>query len=328
MAMSVKRFKFGSDEQEWNDFLLHAKNQTFLFNRGFMDYHKDRFDDFSLMIYNEKENLIACFPANIKDEKTIISHGGLTYGGFILDRELKLRTALSVYSEILKYYHKLGFDSIVLRNIPKFYNSLPSDEIEYALFLSGAKLIRRDTAITIHQNDRLRLQTRRKRSIKKASKLDVNVIQENDIANFYLEILKPNLKKRFGVSPVHSLDELKLLINRFPSNILQYSAYLDGKIMAGATMFITERVAHAQYISASEEGRNNGSLDLLFNEMIENQFKDKTFFDFGICNEHSGLKLNFGLLDWKEGFGGRTISHDFYEINTESYKKVDKVNEY
>ena len=65
----VKKFEFDSDEKEWNTFLNHAKNTTFLFNRNFMDYHKERFIDHSLLIYNDIEKLIACFPANVSDTR-------------------------------------------------------------------------------------------------------------------------------------------------------------------------------------------------------------------------------------------------------------------
>ena len=42
---------------EWNAFVAESKNGTFLFNRGYMDYHADRFVDHSLMFYV----VIACW---------------------------------------------------------------------------------------------------------------------------------------------------------------------------------------------------------------------------------------------------------------------------
>ena len=44
-----------SHKNEWNAFALDSNQQTFLFLRDFMDYHSDRFQDFSLMIYEEDE---------------------------------------------------------------------------------------------------------------------------------------------------------------------------------------------------------------------------------------------------------------------------------
>lgn len=39
------------------------------------------------------------------------------------------------------------------------------------------------------------------------------------------------------------------------------------------------------------------------------------YFDFGISNENNGRFLNRGLIAQKEGFGARTIVHDFYELS-------------
>ena len=43
-----------------------------------MEYHSDRFQDFSLIIYNDKGNIMALLPASI-DGDTVMSHGGLTF---------------------------------------------------------------------------------------------------------------------------------------------------------------------------------------------------------------------------------------------------------
>ena len=44
-----------TDFEAWNKLVSESKNGTFLFDRNFMDYHKHKFQDFSLMIYNEKK---------------------------------------------------------------------------------------------------------------------------------------------------------------------------------------------------------------------------------------------------------------------------------
>jgi hypothetical protein len=131
--------------------------------------------------------------------------------------------------------------------------------------------------------------------------------------------------KKHKLQPVHSLDEIKLLASRFPNNIKQYNIYVNNIIMAGCTMFINQNVAHAQYISGTDEGRSNGCLDFLFNYLITDAFREHTYFDFGNCNEESGTKINYGLIDWKEGFGGRAISHDFYKVKTENFSLIDEI---
>jgi len=69
-----------------------------------MDYHKDRFDDYSLMVYKNGK-LIALLPANIKDN-IIYSHQGLSYGGIVYLKEVKFKDSLEVFESILKYLKK------------------------------------------------------------------------------------------------------------------------------------------------------------------------------------------------------------------------------
>jgi len=321
--IEVKKYT-DNDRSRWNDFLQSSKNSSFLFNRDFMEYHKDRFQDHSLIV-EEDGKILAMLPANKGTDRSIVSHGGLTYGGFIFAKETKLTEALHYIAEALKFLEAVEIKTVVYKSIPRFYNSVGSDEIDYALFLLKAELIRRDTAFAINQSDKLSLQVRRLRSIKKAIKENVEVREEKDFSLFWNEILTPNLLSRFDRKPVHSLEEISLLASRFPTNIRQFNAYHNGMIMAGATIFETPLVAHAQYISASEEGRKNGAIDHLFNELIETHFKHKNYFDFGIANENEGRKINMGLLDWKEGFGGRTFCHDFHQINTSHYTELFNV---
>lgn len=314
-------------EAAWNDFVANAKNATFFFDRGYLDYHAERFEDYSLLVLNENNQILAVLPANKVSDRILVSHSGLTFGGFLVSRNEKLINVLLYFKTVLQCLQEKGVSEMHYKEIPSFYNEVPADEVQYALFLLDANLYRRDTAITIRQNQPLPFQQRRVRAIKGAKKIGVEIKEVDSFDEFWTEVLTPNLLKRFGVRPVHALDEICLLHSRFPANIRQFNAYFNGQIMAGTTIFETSQVAHAQYISASDEGRNNGSLDYLFAELIQNVFSEKEYFDFGICNENNGLKLNKGLLEWKEGFGGRSYSHNFYQVQTSNYAKLDQLLE-
>ena len=54
-----------------------------------MEYHKDRFDDYSLMIFNVNNKLVAILPAH-KVDSVLYSHQGLTYGGLVLSSKVIL----------------------------------------------------------------------------------------------------------------------------------------------------------------------------------------------------------------------------------------------
>ncbi len=316
--------KYTEDLKEgWNFFLNVSKNPSFLFDRNFMDYHSDRYKDYSLLAFIDT-NLVAILPANF-DSGKLISHQGLSYGGLIFKNELRLSEIAEIVKAVLFYLNTNGIDSWILKLIPRMYNLRPSDELDWVLFKLSAKLYRRDTALVIDNNaEPINYQERRKRSIKKALKLDINIKAGNsEFDPFWDQILVPNLLSKHGVKPVHSIEEIKLLASRFPENIKQYNIYLKTKIVAGCTIFLNKNVAHAQYISGSNEGRDSGCLDYLFDHLIKNEFSSYRYFDFGICNEQDGQFINKGLLDWKEGFGARTIIHEFYEIDTNRFELLD-----
>lgn len=305
--------------EKWNDFLEHSKNGSFLFKRNFMEYHADRFEDYSLLVINDQK-IIAVLPANIKGS-ILYSHQGLTYGGFIIGVDIKMPIVLEAFKGVLHFLHEQRIDKLIFKNIPYIYHTYPADEVEWALTCVKANLYRRDSTLTIQNKATLPYQERRIRSIKKAQKLSpiIKVSETNGFDKFWQEVLEPNMLKKHNLKPVHSLAEIKLLASRFPDNIKQYNVYIGEQIMAGCTMFLNKTVAHAQYISGTDEGRSNGCLDYLFNHLIKEEYNSYPYFDFGNSNEEAGTKINFGLMDWKEGFGGRAISHDFYEIETANY---------
>lgn len=94
--MQVLKYKF-EKKQEWDSFVTNAKNSHFMFYRDYMEYHSDRFEDSSLMFYDDKNKLLAIFPANIKGN-VLYSHQGLTFGGFIIDKDMKQKSYLIVLS--------------------------------------------------------------------------------------------------------------------------------------------------------------------------------------------------------------------------------------
>ncbi len=287
-----------------------------------MEYHSNRFEDNSLLIFNDKK-LIALLPAN-KDNNVLYSHQGLSYGGLVINEAITFEDTFNVFKTILKYCNDNAIESINLKPIPKIYCTQPSDEIDYLLFKVNAKLYRRDLSIVIDNSNRLTINSsNRKRGIKKAIKHNLKVLEVNKFDAFWNEILIPNLQEKHKTKPVHSLQEITNLKQKFPNNIRQFNAYKDDKIVAGVTIFETEKVAHAQYISANEDKQELGSLDIIFNTLIEDVFKDKAYFDFGISNENKGQQINKGLMSWKESFGGRSIVHDFYTIETKNYKLLE-----
>ena len=311
------------DFKTWNDFIVHAKNATFLFHRDFMEYHKDRFEDYSLMIF-EEEKLVAVLPAN-KSGKTLYSHQGLTYGGLVYNEKIKLASVIEIFKTILSFLNRNNIRKLQLKLIPSIYNQKPSEELNYALFLLESRLIRRDTLAVIDLSNSYSLSKIRKRGVKNGINNRLIIKEVNDFTDFWNEILIPNLAQKHQAKPVHSLEEITRLKALFPEKIRQFNVYENEVIVAGTTIFESSMVAHSQYISGKEDKNELGGLDLLFYQLISEVFKNKRYFDFGISNENQGRNLNDGLSYWKESFGANIIVQDFYEVETSNYNVLDTV---
>ena len=288
-----------------------------------MDYHKNRFEDASLLVF-KKNKLLALFPANhIKD--IVYSHQGLTYGGLLTSEMVKLIDVIECFKVILHFYETIGYSAVEIKLLPSIYSIEPNDEMQYMLFILKANLIRRDTLSSINLKHRFKISKDRVDGRKRALNHNLEIKEVDDLSQFWNQVLIPNLKNKHNTQPVHSLEEITHLKKKFPNNIRQFNVYRSGNIVAGTTIFETKFVAHSQYISGSEKKNELGSLDFLHLHLIENVFSDKRYFDFGTSNEHKGKHINKGLMFWKERFGARTIIQDFYSINLENTNNLDTI---
>src|SRR5947209_2693326 len=114
-------------KQLWDDFVDQANNATFLFRRDYMDYHRDRFSDYSLMIFRGSD-LLALLPANLDAQRTLISHEGLTYGGLVTGSNARLSDILASFHGILLYLEQQEIRRVQYKRIPSLYCSRADDE--------------------------------------------------------------------------------------------------------------------------------------------------------------------------------------------------------
>lgn len=308
--MEIRRYR-REDKELWNSFVSKARNATFLFDRNYMDYHADRFDDNSFMFYH-KGKLKAVLPANVAGD-TLYSHQGLTYGGLLLDKKATVEDVLECFDSLNSWLRENGISKVVYKALPWIYQQYPSEEDLYALtWKCKAQLISRNIASTIVVDNKLRFAESRKSGIRKALSLNIEVGESNDVDGFW-HVLEDNLGNRYNAKPVHTACEMKLLMSRFPNNIKLYVAKMNGEIVGGTLIYVTPQVVHTQYISASVEGKKHGALDLLFDYIINKVYANCRYFDFGKSTEQGGAYLNEPLIFQKEGFGGRGVCYDWYQ---------------
>ena len=303
---------------EWNQFVAESKNGVFLFDRRYMDYHSDRFCDHSLMFYLDGR-LLAVLPAHQSGD-TLCSHNGLTYGGLVMSNRLTVVQTMHLFREMNEYLRSQGIRHVSYKAIPWIYHRLSAEEDLYALYHEcHARIVARDFATNIYLSTGLRWERVRRRGVVRARNAGVVVERSNHYEAFW-QVLADNLMNKYGVKPVHSLQEIELLHGRFPQNIQLYQAVREGKVLGGVVLYISSQVVHAQYSSASPEGKKLGVIDLLYDQIFKD-YRDYPYFDFGRSTEHpDGSGLNENLVFQKEGYGGRGLCYDIYEWDVKSDK--------
>lgn len=301
---------------EWDAFVRLSRCATFLFERGFMDYHSDRFRDFSLVV-RKHGRIMALLPANTDGDR-VYSHQGLTYGGWILPaRHFDADDMLQIMRLTVELYRKAGIKELIYKPLPYIYASMPSQEDLYALWRMNAEIVQRDLSVTINLKHNPGFNSQQKRNLKRALQAGAGVrqLKDDEVGVFYA-MLCENLSTRHDASPVHTLDELRLLMGRFPDKMRLVGAFdAGGRLGAATLLFDCAPAVHAQYICSSEEGRAFGLPAMLFECVIaESASMGYDFFDFGICNEDSGRYLNSGLARQKYGLGGSAVAYDRYRL--------------
>jgi hypothetical protein len=296
---------------EWNTFVEHSKNGTFLFLRGYMDYHSDRFADHSLMFYLQGR-LYALMPANEEGE-VFCTHRGLTYGGLVMDSKTTAAATVELFRELNDYLRTQGFRHVLYKCIPWMYHQMAAEEDLYAMVRTcNVRLQERDLGTVITQRNTIRWERVRRRALKRAVETGITVEVSNDFEGFW-DVLCDNLARTYNSKPVHTLSEIELLHSRFPENIVLYVARKDGEILAGIVVYVSAQVVRAQYSSASPLGKQLGAIDIIYDRIINNDYRHLPYFEFGTSALGNTNIINETLVFQKEGFGGRGICFDRYE---------------
>lgn len=295
----------------WDTLVSQSRSPLFFFKRDYMEYHADRFEDASLIAYDQGA-AVAIFPAT-RNGRSVSSHGGLTFGGIVTRLGVRISMVRELVDELLKQYAKDGVGHLLYKAIPYIFSVEPSQEDIYALHWRAATIVRRDISSVILLKRRGKVSKGRRAQVAVAKRTGVNVVRSSDWEGFHA-ILSDALR-RHGANPVHSSAELELLARRFPDNIFLLLSLHGGEAIAGAVIFDFGRVMHTQYLASSDVGRDVGALDLVIETAIDMAAATgHDYFSFGISSEEGGSRLNTGLIAQKEGFGARGMVVDSYNV--------------
>ena len=266
------------------------------------------------MFYDERDRLVGVMPATLHNGDTLVSHGGLTYGGVISNEDMKTATMVNLFDAMIEYLREAGFNKLIYKAIPHIFHRIPAEEDLYALFVHNASLFRRDASSAVYLADRMKFAKGKREGVKKAQRANLEVRASNDFAAFF-NIGLQVMRDRHNLAPVHTCDEMNLLAGRFPDNIRLHASFAGERMLAGALTYVFPRSVHVQYMYNSDEGLEHGALDIVLDHLINNLYTGFSYFSFGVSTEEGGRYLNQGLIHQKEMFGARSIVHDFYELS-------------
>lgn len=297
--------------QIWDEMIAHSRNGVFLFFRDYMEYHSDRFQDASLLFFDE-HSLLAVLPANRNGDQ-LVSHGGLTFGGVISRHSLGASAMLELFDTLREWLRAQGVRSLLYKPVPHIYHRMPAEEDLYALFRSGARLVRRDLSSTLDMVSRPPMQHGRQSQLKRGKR--TFVVRESRDFGAFMDLVSSGLTAKYNVAPTHTKEEIELLAARFPQNIRLHGAYRGEHLCAGVLVYENTNVAHVQYIAGEDDAKREGALECIFDDLLERRYATIRYFDWGISTEQAGRWLNLGLVQNKESYGARGVVYDLYELD-------------
>lgn len=312
MTWQVEPYRPG-DAPAWDAFVDASRNGTFLFRRAYMDYHAERFVDASCVV-RRNGRIAALLPANIVGDR-IVCHGGLSYGALLVDARSGQREVQSIFEHLRDRFAAQGLRHWRYKTVPPHFHRLPAEDDRYALYRLGARWWRSEVLSVIAPGTAPRRAAGRRHALRRAAGTAGVELRHDPCWDHFWPLQAEVLAQRHGLVPVHSLAEIRLLAQRFPDRIRLVTCWLDGRIAAGGVLFQTDRVLRTQYLAAGDAARRLGLLDLVVDHAIEVAREAGLWFDFGISTVDDGLRLNDGLLAWKESFGAHTLVHDGFELD-------------
>lgn len=315
---SLKVLRYSAKHKNvWDDFVSKAELHSILFYRDYMEYHSDRFTDYSLMVY-EDQKLIAIMPANIDDNGDVHSHQGLSYGGVLNKSTLLFVDQLELYRKIIEFLSNQNIKNLYVKHVPSCFTFNRDTNIIFS-WLESHKY-RTDIYSFIPKRSYDKPNKHRLRHIKKAMKKNFDVRRISDFSIFWDKLLIPNLYDRYNAKPVHKASEIQILADFFPKNILCYGLYEKEDLRAGVVLYKHNKIVHTQYI-AGDQNRKDGGLDYFINHLIL-KYNEQYIFSFGSSSENNGNQINSGLLYWKESFFSSNGIQEFYKIKTKNHFKL------
>ena len=306
--MKIVKYKNNEHLEIWDKYVQKSNNGTIFHLRRFLNYHQERnFEDCSLMFYDK--NIIQGVFSGAIVNNCLYSHPGASFGGFVYN-DLSFDSSKKMVELLIQYAYKNKLTEIIIIPPPFIYYQLYNEAMEYCLHYKGFNIEEYyiSSFVDLRKNIENQIHSRKKRYIRKTEN-NIMIKESKNLENFY-PILLDN-KSRHNTKPTHTLNELKILMDKFPNDIVLLLSYHENQIIGGALNFIT-----------------NQNSCILFYNMIDYNYKDLqpaslqiykslewakqnglSFLDIGVSQLYEGNKIipHDSLINFKEQFGAKAM---------------------
>jgi hypothetical protein len=299
-------------KESWDSFVAQAKNGSFLFMRNYMEYHRDRFDDHSLLFVS-KAGVIACLPAHRIDD-VLCSHRGLTFGGLVMHERIQLSQVMTIFDSLLDHMKSNGIRTLYYRHMPHPYHRLPAEEDIFVLSGLGAKTVETKATCVVPAGIPVRYSQGIRRAVKRFATAGLTLRRSFDFAAFIAHC-ETYLWRRRGARPVHTGAELEHLAALFPDNILLYVVERNSNFEGGLVVYRNAVCAKAQYVAQTTFGQEAQIMPAIYHHVSTKVLPTGTMFDLGPSNDPATGLLDESLHWYKESFGARTILLSSYQLS-------------
>lgn len=312
------------DEAAWEEFLEGSNNGTLFHSLRFLSYHGPGKVEQHPLILRDSGRMLALLPGGLVDgEEGLVfaSPWGGSFGGWVLRGGESYDEMELLVDALLEWCRSRGVRRIDLALPPTFYLREPDQLAEFVILAKGFRRVGHEATDVIPLASGLdgvrgRWEASARKAVRKADSAGVIVRESRDVESFY-PILLEN-RRRHGVRPTHSLEEVQRLFDLVPERLKLFTAEGEGRAIGGTLLFVCNaRVFMNFYLCHEHEARVLRPADALMAVATRAAIEaGAQYFDLGTSS--MGGIPNLGLMRFKEKFGARPFLRQKHRLELES----------
>jgi hypothetical protein len=326
MAFSIS---IATDKQllNWDSFVEHSANGTLFHTRRFLCYHGDRFRNSErYLIIKKGDDVVGQIALSIQIENNVTTANspyGASYGGVVLRRVMSYGDATKIVVNLIDWLQQNNIDQFKLTFPLDIFANDSHDTFKFVFLENGFRSVNRDicSVIKLKEDIEYLLSGKTRNVIKTAIKRGVKIMLDTPLEKFWK--LVEMTYNRHGKNPTHTQDELRRLMQLFPSKIRTHTAEFEGASIAGICEFtLNKRVESAFYFCRNPEfDRLQGLSVLVENALQRAKALGFVFYDFGTSSLNMLGRAN--IFSFKEGFGSTGVFRETFLLDLKKIKEKE-----